>query len=124
MMMSTNIADDLHFVSKRAYYHLNLQKMQKIDHWLAQFRKIWEAQFNQLNDVFDADNIRYIRTTKSQSLLYYVYLCSTIAHEKRKHLHPFTGLSYGLLCGALASIEGHGCAPFLAPPSPRTRTPR
>ena len=33
------------------YYHLNPQKMQEIDNWLAQFRKIWETQFNQLDTV-------------------------------------------------------------------------
>lgn len=36
---------------REIYYHLNPQKMQEIDHWLAQFRKIWEVQFNQLDDV-------------------------------------------------------------------------
>ena len=36
---------------REIYYHLNPQKMQEIDHWLAQFRMIWEAQFNQLDNV-------------------------------------------------------------------------
>lgn len=36
---------------REIYYQLNPQKMQEIDQWLAQFRKIWEAQFNQLDDV-------------------------------------------------------------------------
>lgn len=36
---------------REIYYQLNPQKMQEIDHWLAQFRKLWETQFNQLDDV-------------------------------------------------------------------------
>lgn len=36
---------------REIYYHLNPQKIQEFDHWLAQFRKIWEAQFNQLDTV-------------------------------------------------------------------------
>ncbi|MBZ5858877.1 ArsR/SmtB family transcription factor [Flavihumibacter profundi] len=36
---------------REIYYHLNPQKMQEIDNWLAQFRKIWETQFNQLDKV-------------------------------------------------------------------------
>jgi DNA-binding transcriptional ArsR family regulator len=36
---------------REIYYQLNPQKMQEIDNWLAQFRKIWEAQFNQLDNV-------------------------------------------------------------------------
>ncbi len=33
------------------YYSLEMEKMKEIDHWMAQFRKIWETQFNQLDDV-------------------------------------------------------------------------
>ena len=33
------------------YYHFNPKRMQEIDNWLAQFRKIWETQFNQLDKV-------------------------------------------------------------------------
>ena len=33
------------------YYHFNPRKMQEFDNWLAQFRKIWETQFNQLDKV-------------------------------------------------------------------------
>ena len=33
------------------YYHFNPKKMQELDHWLAQFRKNWETQFNQLDNV-------------------------------------------------------------------------
>jgi len=36
---------------REIYYHFNPKKMQELDHWLAQFRKIWETQFNQLDDV-------------------------------------------------------------------------
>ncbi len=36
---------------REIYYHFNPHKMQEIDHWLAQFRKTWETQFNQLDEV-------------------------------------------------------------------------
>jgi DNA-binding transcriptional ArsR family regulator len=36
---------------REIYYHFNPKKMQEIDNWLAQFRKIWETQFNQLDNV-------------------------------------------------------------------------
>lgn len=36
---------------REIYYHLNPNKMQEIDNWLAQFRKISETQFNQLDNV-------------------------------------------------------------------------
>ena len=36
---------------REIYYHFNPKKMQEIDNWLAQFRKIWETQFNQLDKV-------------------------------------------------------------------------
>ncbi len=36
---------------REIYYHFNPKKMQELDHWLAQFRKIWETQFNQLDQV-------------------------------------------------------------------------
>lgn len=32
-------------------YSLQLEKMKEIDHWISQFRKIWETQFNQLDEV-------------------------------------------------------------------------
>jgi len=34
---------------REIYYHLNAQKMQEFDHWLAKFRQNWETQFNQLD---------------------------------------------------------------------------
>lgn len=34
---------------REIYYSLELEKMKEIDHWLNQFRQIWEARYNQLN---------------------------------------------------------------------------
>lgn len=36
---------------REIYYQLQINKMKEIDKWLAQFRKIWEARFNQLDEV-------------------------------------------------------------------------
>jgi DNA-binding transcriptional ArsR family regulator len=36
---------------REIFYHLEIQKMKEIDKWLAQFRKIWEARFDQLDNV-------------------------------------------------------------------------
>lgn len=36
---------------REIYYQLQVHKMKEIDQWLNQFRKIWEARFNQLEDV-------------------------------------------------------------------------
>ena len=36
---------------REIYYHFNAKKMQEFDHWLAQFRKNWENQFNQLDEL-------------------------------------------------------------------------
>lgn len=36
---------------REIYYHFNPKKMQELDHWLDQFRKSWETQFNQLDEV-------------------------------------------------------------------------
>jgi DNA-binding transcriptional ArsR family regulator len=36
---------------REIYYHFNPKKIQEIDHWLDQFRKISETQFNQLDSV-------------------------------------------------------------------------
>ena len=38
-------------LGREIYYHFNAQKMQEFDHWLAQFRKNWETQFNQLDQL-------------------------------------------------------------------------
>lgn len=36
---------------REIYYSLEIDKMKEIDKWLNQFRKIWEARFNQLDEV-------------------------------------------------------------------------
>src|ERR1043165_4932143 len=39
------------YSGREIYYQFNPKKMQEFDHWLAQFRKNWETQFNQLDKV-------------------------------------------------------------------------
>lgn len=34
---------------REIYYHLDIEKMKEIDQWIAQFRKIWESRFDQLD---------------------------------------------------------------------------
>ena len=36
---------------REIYYSQEKQKMKEIDKWIEQFRKIWEARFNQLDKV-------------------------------------------------------------------------
>ena len=36
---------------REIYYSLEIKKMKEIDKWLNQFRKIWETQFNQLDNL-------------------------------------------------------------------------
>jgi DNA-binding transcriptional ArsR family regulator len=36
---------------REIYYSLEIVKMKEIDKWLDQYRKIWETQFNQLDQV-------------------------------------------------------------------------
>jgi len=36
---------------REIYYQLNATKMQEIDKWLEQFKKIWESRFNELDNV-------------------------------------------------------------------------
>jgi len=36
---------------REIYYSLEIEKMKEVDKWLNQFRKIWETQFNQLDEV-------------------------------------------------------------------------
>ncbi len=36
---------------REVYYSLEIDKMKEIDKWLAQFRKIWETNFTQLDHV-------------------------------------------------------------------------
>src|SRR5690242_9909813 len=36
---------------REIYYSLEIEKMKEIDKWLDQFRKIWETQFKQLDNL-------------------------------------------------------------------------
>src|SRR3954463_14514247 len=36
---------------REIYYTLEVEKMKEIDEWVDQFRKMWEARFNQLDNV-------------------------------------------------------------------------
>lgn len=36
---------------REIYYELKVEKMKEIDHWLEQFRQIWEARFKQLDQL-------------------------------------------------------------------------
>lgn len=36
---------------REIYYQLEIEKMKEIDHWLEQFRKIWETRFQQLDEL-------------------------------------------------------------------------
>ena len=36
---------------REIFYSLEIEKMKEIDKWLAQYRKIWETRFSQLDDV-------------------------------------------------------------------------
>lgn len=36
---------------REIYYQLEINKMKEIDKWLAQFRKLWETRFNQLDNL-------------------------------------------------------------------------
>ncbi len=38
---------------REIHYHFNPKKMQEFDHWLAQFRRSWETQFNQLDQLLN-----------------------------------------------------------------------
>ncbi|HNR06344.1 MAG TPA: metalloregulator ArsR/SmtB family transcription factor [Saprospiraceae bacterium] len=39
------------YAGREIYYHFNPKKMHELDLWLDQFRKIWETQFDQLDQV-------------------------------------------------------------------------
>jgi DNA-binding transcriptional ArsR family regulator len=39
---------------REIYYHFNAKKMQEFDIWVAQFRKNWETQFNQLDGLLSS----------------------------------------------------------------------
>jgi DNA-binding transcriptional ArsR family regulator len=36
---------------REIYYHFNPHKMQELDQWVSQFRRMWETQFKQLDTV-------------------------------------------------------------------------
>lgn len=36
---------------REIYYHFNEKKMQELDNWIAQLRRNWETQFNQLDKI-------------------------------------------------------------------------
>ncbi|MFN4316069.1 MAG: ArsR/SmtB family transcription factor [Chitinophagaceae bacterium] len=36
---------------REVYYTLEIEKMKEIDNWLDKFRRIWQTQFNQLDNV-------------------------------------------------------------------------
>jgi DNA-binding transcriptional ArsR family regulator len=36
---------------REIYYHFNSKKIQEIDNWLSKLRKMWETQFNQLDNI-------------------------------------------------------------------------
>jgi DNA-binding transcriptional ArsR family regulator len=46
---------------REIFYSLEMEKMKEIDKWLAQFKKIWETRFNQLDQV-----LQTIKTTKNE----------------------------------------------------------
>ena len=39
------------YTGREIYYHFNPKKMQELDRWIAQFRKNWETQFDQLENL-------------------------------------------------------------------------
>lgn len=39
------------YQGREIFYQLEINKMKEIDRWLAQFRKIWEDRFEQLDSV-------------------------------------------------------------------------
>src|ERR1041385_6774467 len=47
---------------REIYYQLNEIKMKEIDKWLAQFRKIWESRFDELDHVLSTLKNRRSRT--------------------------------------------------------------
>jgi DNA-binding transcriptional ArsR family regulator len=42
------------YQGREIYYELEIKKMKEIDKWLEQFRKIWEARFDQLDKVLSS----------------------------------------------------------------------
>ncbi|MBK9271744.1 MAG: winged helix-turn-helix transcriptional regulator [Saprospiraceae bacterium] len=38
---------------REIYYHLEFKKMKELDHWLQQFRGLWEKKFDQLDGLLN-----------------------------------------------------------------------
>lgn len=38
---------------REMHYHIQMNKMKEIDHWLAQFRLLWEGRFTELDRVLE-----------------------------------------------------------------------
>ncbi|MDG3581816.1 ArsR/SmtB family transcription factor [Galbibacter pacificus] len=38
-------------IGREVYYQLKVGRMKEVDKWLEQFRKIWEARFDQLDNI-------------------------------------------------------------------------
>jgi DNA-binding transcriptional ArsR family regulator len=38
---------------REIYYQLNMDKMKEIDRWMEAFRKMWEARFDQLDNLLE-----------------------------------------------------------------------
>ena len=38
---------------REIYYHFNPKKLQEFDNWVAKLKKMWESQFNQLDNVLE-----------------------------------------------------------------------
>ncbi|MBC6992159.1 ArsR/SmtB family transcription factor [Hymenobacter sp. BT491] len=36
---------------REIYYSLQLERLQEVDHWLSDYRKLWETRFKQLDQV-------------------------------------------------------------------------
>jgi DNA-binding transcriptional ArsR family regulator len=41
---------------REIFYEIKIDKMKDIDNWLAQFRKVWENRFNQLDNLLSTLN--------------------------------------------------------------------
>jgi DNA-binding transcriptional ArsR family regulator len=39
------------YSGREIYYHFNPKKIQEFDNWLIKLKKMWEIQFNQLDNV-------------------------------------------------------------------------
>lgn len=41
---------------REIYYYFNAEKMKEVDHWMDQFRGLWEERFNQLDHLLKTQN--------------------------------------------------------------------